>query len=140
MMIGGAVANAAAFIGGNALYATLNEQGASEETARHNKAMEELQRAQTQWAQRRQTRLDFLNDQLRREQIADKAYSDMDQAMQLYYLATGGDKEKLKAIPDVGDEPSLDEFYQPSAEQKKYELIFLTSGLGLSAWLAFKYL
>lgn len=51
---------------------------------------------------------------------------------------TGGDQQKQNSIPDVGNEPTFDEFYQPSEEQKKYELIFLVGGLGLSGWLAFQ--
>ena len=140
MMIGSAVANAVAFIGGNAIYGLFNKQGASEEVERHNRAMEELQRASTEWSQRRQTRLDYLNEQLRREQHANKVFTDVDEAMRLYYEATGGDEQELKNVPYVGDEPSLSDYFKPSGEQQTYELIFLAGGIGLSAWLAYNYL
>lgn len=140
MMIGSAVANAAAFIGGNAIYGLVNKSGSAEEMARHNKATEDLQRAQAEYSQKHQARLDYLNEQLRAAMHADKVYADVNEAARLYYEVTGGDQLKQKSIPDIGKEPTLDEFYQPSEEQKKYELIFLAGGIGLSGWLAFKYL
>ena len=140
MMIGSAVANAVAFIGGNAIYGLVSKQGASEEVERHNRAMEELQRASTEWSQRRLARLDYLNEQLHREQHADKVYRDVNEAMRLYHEVTGGDEQKLKNVPYVEDEPSLSNYYKPSEEQQKYELIFLAGGISLSAWLAFNYL
>ena len=118
MMIGSAVANAAAFIGGNAIYGLVNKSGSAEEMSRHNSATEDLQRAQADWSQKRQARLDFLNDQLRRANYADKSFADIDEAMRLYYEVTGGDEQKQKGIPDIGNEPTLDEFYQPSESKK----------------------
>ena len=79
MMIGSAVANAVAFIGGNAIYGLVRKQGASEEVERHNRAMEELHRAWIEWSQKRQARLDYLNEQLRRELHADKVYGDVNE-------------------------------------------------------------
>ena len=103
MMLGSAVANAVAFFGGNEIYGLVSNQGASEKVQRHNRAMEEVQRASTEWSQRRQARLDFLNEQMRREQHADKVYSDVNEAMRLYHAVTGGDEQKLKNVPYVGD-------------------------------------
>lgn len=140
MIIGSAVANAAAFIGGNALYGLVNKSGADEERVRHDKALEDVQKAQVEWSQKRQVRLDYLNDRLQREHDVEKDYADTNEAMRLYYEVTGGDEEKLKNIPAVGDVPSLEEFYQPSEAQKNYELVFLAGGIGLSAWLAFNFL
>lgn len=140
MMLGSAIANAVTFIGGNYLMSLVNPSDAGAEAARHNQAMEELGRANAEWAQKRQTRLDYLNEQLKREAHADKVYSDVNEAARLYYEVTGGDQEKQKNIPDDGKLPTLGDFYQPSDEQKKYELIFLAGATGLSGWLAFRYL
>lgn len=112
MMIGGAVLNAAAFTGGNILSSSFDANGAKAEAARHNEATENYQRATAEWSQKRQVRLDFLNEQLRREVHADKVYSDVDEAMRLYYEVSGGDEAKQKNIPDLGDKPTLSDYYQ----------------------------
>ena len=53
---------------------------------------------------------------------------------------TGGDQEKLDKAPDAGAEPTLNEYYMPSTSQKEYELLFITGGLALTGWAAFKFL
>jgi proline dehydrogenase len=140
LMVGSAIANAAAFIGGNAIYAFINKQDADEERIRHDTAIENLQKAQADWSEKRQAKLDYLNEQLQRELHADKVYSDINEAMHLYYEVTGGDETKLRNIPNEGDEPKLSEYYEASEAQKNYELIFLVAGVGATGWLAFRYL
>jgi hypothetical protein len=54
MMIGSAIAQAATFLGGNAICGLVSKQGAEAELRRHNLAIEQLQRAQDEWAQKRQ--------------------------------------------------------------------------------------
>ena|SRR6218665_1139281 len=108
MMLGSAVANAFCFVGGNAIYGLVSKQGADEETARQNRAMEDLQRSSSEWVQRRQTRLD---DEIRMEATAEKLNKDADEALRRYYEATGGDNQE-------DEEPTLEQFYQPSEEQK----------------------
>ena len=34
-------------------------------------------------------------------------------------------------MPDVGAEPTLNDYYEPSALQKEYELMFIAGGLAL---------
>jgi len=34
----------------------------------------------------------------------------------------------------------FNEYYEPSASQKEYELLFMAGGLALSGWAAFKFL
>ena len=53
---------------------------------------------------------------------------------------TGDDQEKLNKVPDTGAEPTLNEYYEPSALQKEYELLFMAGGLALTGWAAFKFL
>ena len=43
-------------------------------------------------------------------------------------------------MPVIGAEPMLNDYHEPSAVQKEYELMFMTGGLVLAGWAAFKYL
>ena len=45
ILIGGAIANAVAFVGGNALYDKFGRTDGSEERIRHDRAIEDLQKA-----------------------------------------------------------------------------------------------
>ena len=53
-LIAGAVINALAFSGSNFLFSSLSKESINKERKRHDKAIEDLQRAQTEWATRRQ--------------------------------------------------------------------------------------
>jgi len=136
MMIGGAVVNALAFTGGNYLFSLLGRSDEAEkERKRHDLAIEALQRAESEYQHKRQLRLDYLNQQRRAEQHSMQVFEDVDTAAREYWLVTGGDKG-----PDAGAEPSLNEYYEPSAVQKEYELLFMAAGLALTGWAAFKFL
>jgi len=69
-----------------------------------------------------------------------QVFEDVDAAAREYWLVTGDDQEKLDKVPDVGAEPTLNEYYEPSALQKEYELLFMAGGLALTGWAAFKFL
>jgi len=141
MMIGGAVVNALAFTGGNYLFSMLGRSNEAEkERKRHDMAIEELQRAESEYQHKRRLRLDYLNQQLRAEQHSVQVFEDVDAAAREYWLVTGGDQEKLDEAPDAGAEPTLNEYYEPSASQKEYELLFMAGGLALTGWAAFKFL
>ena len=47
--------------------ALVNANDAGEERKRHDKAVEQLQAAQTAWSRKRAERLDFINEDLRRQ-------------------------------------------------------------------------
>jgi len=53
---------------------------------------------------------------------------------------TGVDQEKLDKAPGAGVEPTLNEYYEPSAAPKEYELLFMVGGLALTGWTTFKFL
>ena len=61
-LIGGALINALAFSGSNFLFRSLSKESIDKERKRH-KAIEDLQRAQIEWAKKRQERLDYVNNQ-----------------------------------------------------------------------------
>ena len=67
-------------------------------------------------------------------------FDDVDAAAREYWRVTGGDPEELNRVPDIGAEPTLNDYYQPSALQKEYELTFMTGWLALAGWAAFKFL
>jgi len=142
MMIGGAVVNALAFTGGNYLFFTLGSKSgeAEKERKRHDLALEALQRAQFEYQHKRRLRLDYLNQQLRAEQHSMQVFEDVDAAAREYWLVTGGDQEKVDKVPDAGVKPTLNEYYEPNALQKEYELLFMVGGLALTGWAAFTFL
>ena len=49
-LIGGVLVNALAFTGSNFLFSTLSKESIDKERKRHDKAIEDLQKAQIEWA------------------------------------------------------------------------------------------
>jgi len=141
MMVGGAVVNALAFTGGNYLFSLFGRSNeADKERKRHDLAIEELQQAESEYQHKRRLRLDYLNQQLRAEQHSMQVFEDVDAAAREYWLVTGGDESKLKAVPEDGKEPELSDYYSPSEAQKQYELAFMVGGIALTGWAAFRFL
>ena len=129
-LIGGALINALAFSGSNFLFSSLSKESVDKERKRHDKAIEDLQRAQIEWAKRRQERLDYINSQIIKEHKAEKRFTNLNSAMQQYFLVTGRQLEPLlpKAV--------LSNFYVPSEDHHNQELAFITlSMIGIRAFL-----
>ena len=61
-LIKGALINALAFSGSNFLFSSLSKQLIDKERKRHDKAIEDLQRPQIEWAKKRQECLDYINN------------------------------------------------------------------------------
>ena len=53
-LIGGALVNALEFTGSNYLFSSLSKESIDKKRKRHDKAIEDLQRAQIEWAKKRQ--------------------------------------------------------------------------------------
>ena len=51
-LIGGALINALAFSGSNVLFCSLSKESIDKERKRHDKAIEDLQRAQKEWTKK----------------------------------------------------------------------------------------
>ena len=51
-LIGGALINALAFSGSNFLFSSLSKESIKKEQKRHDKAIEDMQRAQIEWAKK----------------------------------------------------------------------------------------
>ena len=75
MLIGGALANALAFTGSSYLFHRLSANNIDAERKRHDTAIEALQKAQVEWAHKRQERIDLINNQLRLERKAETKFT-----------------------------------------------------------------
>jgi len=124
IMVGGAVVNGLAFTGGNYLFSLVGDKSAEaeKERKRHDLAIEELQRAQVKYQHKRQLRLDYLNQQLQAEQHSAQVFEDVDVAMREYWLVTGGNESKLKAVPEDGKAQELSDYYSPSEAKNNMNL------------------
>ena len=130
-MLFGAGINSLAFSGSNYMFTKLSNHGA-DERKRHNEAIEKLQKDRNSWVKERQQRLDFINQQLQRERHAEHTFSEVDDAMDAYYIATE------KKLPPLRSKPVLSDFYHPSDQQKNNEFLFIISSLGLMGYLMYK--
>ena len=129
-LIGGALVNALAFTGSNYLFSSISKESIDKERERHNKAIEDLQRAQIEWAKKRQERLDYINNQIIKERKAEKRFTDLNSAMQEYFKVTGRHLEPLPSKPVLSD------FYVLSEDHHNRELVFITlSMIGIGAYL-----
>ena len=118
-LIGGALINALAFSGSNFLFSSLSKESIDRERKRHDKATEDLQRAQIEWAKERKERLDYINNQIVKEHKAEKRFTNPSSAMQQYFLVTGRQLEPLPLKPVLSD------FYVPSEDHHNRELAFI---------------
>ena len=89
-----------------------------------------MQRAQIEWAKKRQEQLDYINNEIVKECKAEKKFTDLNSAMQQYFLVTG---RQLKPLPP---KPVVSDFYVPSEDHHNRELAFITlSMIGIGAFL-----
>ena len=132
MLVGGALVIALAFSGSNYLFTILRSSGVDEERKRQDKAVEQLQAAQASWSRKRTERLDFINEELRRQGYAVKTFQDVDAAMQEYAQVTGHNLDPL------GPEPQLADFYSPRDGQKDREIAFVVLGMAVSGIVAYQ--
>ena len=129
-LIGEAFINALAFNGSNFLFSSLSKESIDKEQKRHDKAIEDLQQAQIEWAKKRQERLDYINNEIMKEHTAEKRFTDLNSSMQQYFLVTGSQLEPLPPKPVLSD------FYVPSEDHHNRELTFITlSMIGIEAYL-----
>ena len=123
MMIGGALVNALAFSGSNFLFSSLSKNKIDAERKRHDKAVEEMQKAQIEWSEKRQKRFDYINNEIMKENKAEKRFGDLNTTMQQYFIITG------KWLPELPSKPVLSDFYTPSDNHKYRELAFVTASM-----------
>ena len=129
-LIGRALVNALAFTGNNYLFGSLSKESIDKERKRHDKAIEDLQRAQIEWARKGQERLDYINNEIMKEHKAEKRFMDLNSAVQQYFIVTGRRSEPLPPKPVLSD------FYVSSEDHYIHELAFITlSKIRIGAFL-----
>ena len=132
IMIGGAVLNATAFIGGNYLVRALGggDKAALEEKKGHDKAREDYQAAYAKYTRDRTQLLDWIATNAQTKERAKQNMTNTDYAFKLYN----------QAHPDEQMEPKFSDFYQPSEQQKNGELAFVGAGALALGYAAFRFL
>ena len=89
------------------------------ERKRHDAAIDALQKAQVEWAHKRQERIDFINKQPRLERKAETKFTELNDTMIEYHDVFGHE------LPPLPQEPVLSDFYTPTDEQHYRELGFI---------------
>jgi len=137
-MVGGAVLNAAAFIGGNYLARALGggDKAALDEKVRHDKALEAYQAAYAKYTRNRTKLLDWIATNSKIKEEANQNFTNTDYVFKLYNKAHVHPDERV--IPPK--EPKFSDFYQPSEQQKNGELIFVGAGALALGYAAFRFL
>ena len=131
-VVAGGLFNAIALAGAGYVFHKLDRNGYEKEMERHNKAMEELNKEKEKWYERTVEKKNKIA--LLRQKLSD-ANKDLDEVNEaLHNLRTATeDLEEDK-------EPTLDEYYEPSDEMKKYMNI-VTSVIGsMSSYLVIRLL
>jgi len=112
IMVGAAVVNAAAFIGGNYLARALGggDKAAPEEKKRHDKALEEYQAAYAKYTRDHTKLLDWIATNAQVKKQAKQNFINTDYAFKLYNQAHP-DEQMISP-----KEPKFSDFYQPSEQ------------------------
>ena len=101
------------------MFRRLSAENIDAERKRHDAAIEALQKAQVEWAHKRQEQIDFINEQLRLERKAETKFTELNEAIREYHEVFGHE------LPPLPREPVLSDFYTPSDEQHYRELGFI---------------
>ena len=115
MLIGGALADALAFTSSSYLFLRLSKDSIDKKRKRHNKAIEQLQKAQVEWVQKRQQGIDFISKLLRLKTIVETKFTELNDAIREYYEIFGHE------LPSLSQELVLSDYYNPSNEQHNRE-------------------
>ena len=108
-----------AFTSSSYMFSRLSEDSIVIKRKRHDLAIGQLQKAQVEWAQKQQKRIDFINKQLRLETAAETKFTELNDAMREHHEVFG---HELSPLPQ---KPILSGFYTPSNEQHERELAFI---------------
>ena len=131
LMIGGAILNATAFVGGSYLAKFLSGGNVDEEKIRHDKALEKFQQAMGEYQKNRQNYQDWLAKEYADKEVADENEKETDQAFKLY----------AQAHPGVNmNEPKISDYYRPSNNQKTGEMAYVGVGMLALGYVASKWI
>jgi len=127
MMVAGAVLNATAFTGSMYLAKALSsKKHTDEEKIRHDKALEKYQHDMGEFEKKRQQYQDWLTEQYENKKLADGNLQDTDYAFTLY--------------SKTHHEPQFSDYYKPSKNQKRNEMMYVGGGMLTAGFLAARYL
>ena len=137
IMVGGAVLNAVAFIGGNYLVKAFNsgDKAAQKEREGYDKAMEAYKLAYNKDTLDHTKLLDWIAANMSLQTQAKQDLTNTDYAIKLYNQAHHLNKHM--APPR---EPTFSDFYQLSEQQKNGELVFVGTGALALGYAAFQFL
>ena len=110
-VVAGVLFNAVAFAGAGYVFKSLDKNGYEAEMVRHNLAVETLQKKKEEWYEKtveKKNKVALLRQQL---EDANKDLGATNEA--LHKLRTAIDE-------DVGPEPTITDYYEPSDEMKMY--------------------
>jgi len=136
IMIGGALLNATAFIGGNYLARVLGggDKAALEEKTRHDKALKDYQAAYAKYTRDWTQLLDWIATNAQTKEQAKQNMTNMDYAFKLYNQVHPDEQ----MVPPK--EPKFSDFYQPSELQKNGELAFVGAWALALGYATFQFL
>ena len=132
IMIGAAIVNAVAFVGANALYDKFGRTDGSGERVRHDMAVEQLQKANDEWNQKRLATLDYINQKIRDQRDARDTFDNADKALEFYNETHPDGQIQLP------ERPTLQDFYTPTGEHKYYQIAVVTVLGGGVGYLAYR--
>jgi hypothetical protein len=132
VMVASAIISAVAFTGGQALYDKFGRTDNSGEIIRHNKAVEDLQKANNEWNQKRLGTLDYINKKLREQRESRDTFDDVDKALDFY------NETHPDGLLKLPRKPALEDFYKPSDEHKYYEIAFVAISSSAIGYLCHK--
>ena len=136
IMIGGAILNAATFIGGNYRAKALSGdcgQAALDEKIMHDKALEKYQRDYAKYQKDCTQLLDWVAEQDRETNKAQHDFQDTDRALALY-------NQTHRAKVALPQEPKFSDYYKPSPQQRNGELLFIGASTIALGYAAFRFL
>ena len=142
MIVGGAILNATAFVGGS--YVAKAASGGDDmkeehekELKRHDLALENFNKDRELWLEHRQKVLDFIAKQKNLDVHARQNLVLTDQNLNLYLEFHP--ESTQSTLTSLENEPEFSDYYQPSDDMKLYQYIYLAGGGILLVYLIKKY-
>ena len=136
ILVGGAVLNAAAFTGGNYLARAFDggDKAAEKEREYHDRALEAYQAAYAKYSRYRTKLLNWIATNAHIQERAKQKFTNTVYAFKLSNQA----RPNKRMVPS--NEPKFSDFYQPNAQQKQGELLFVGAGTLALGYAAFRFL
>lgn len=140
IVLGGALVNASAFIGGNYLARYLSGEdpnAAIEEKKRHDRALEKYQADVERFQEGRERLQSWIAAQDRVKHVAAQNLTNVDFALKLYNKTH---EDHPSITPLAQKEPRFADYYTPSQKQKTGELVYVGGGALAVGYLASRFI